>query len=80
MSAATSSRLPPAPGIAAASEATVIERRAVGVGLPANCACPSAAFAGKPAPTVSGLLPLVRLLQLASPTLPVSAAGKYSVL
>ena len=41
--------------------------------MPANCACPSAAFAGKPAPTVSGLLPLVRLLQLASPTLPVGA-------
>ena len=78
MSAATSSRLPPAPGIAAATEAAVIERSAVGAGLPAKDACSSAAFAGKPAPTgpaptVSGLLPLVRLLQLASPTLPVGA-------
>ena len=73
MSAAAYSRLPPAPGIAAATEAAVIERSAVGAGLPAKDACSSAAFAGKPAPTVSGLLPLVRLLQLASPTLPVGA-------
>ncbi len=46
---------------------------AVGAGLPANGAGSGPAFAGKPAPTKPGLLPLVRLLQLASPTLPVGA-------
>jgi len=55
-----------------------MERSAVGAGLPASGAWSSPAFACKPAPTMPAptrpnLLPLVRLLQLASPALPVGA-------
>src|SRR5690606_9979664 len=65
-------------GTASAAGAGAMARGAVGAGLPANGACSNPAFAGKPAsttpaPTVPGLLPLLRLLQLASPALPVGA-------
>jgi len=67
-----------AAGTGSAAGACAMARGAVGAGLPANGASSSAGFADKPAPAnpppaESSLLPLLRLLQLASPALPVGA-------
>ena len=61
----------PCPGDAMAAD--VGARSAAGAGSPANAAFERAPFAGGSAPTRPGLLPLLRLLQLASPALPVGA-------
>ena len=66
MSAAALSPLPGQAGCgtASAAGAGAMARGALGAGLPPSTT---------PAPTVPGLLPLLRLLQLASPALPVGA-------
>ena len=65
--------VPAMPCTGDAMAADVGARSAAGAGSPANAAFERAPFAGGSAPTRPGLLPLLRLLQLASPALPVGA-------